>query len=602
MEVGAFQAPRVPTDAPIEAFGGGRAAAGAIQATSGLASDLANIGYQMQDEADKTRLLDEATAINQKTLDLRKAAETRLGENAIGFEQEALNDFDTFAKEREKGLASDRQRRMFQMSLAPRRQSIGAWAQGHEFQQTRVVTEKKREASIESFKGLAAEDPDAYGDIAGGLIRSVMDDRAQEFGWSKAQHAYETQKELTGMHTLTIDTMMSKGRDMDAVGYYQTFKGEIDPKAIPQLERALNEGSYRGQAQRLEDLIFSTQYIDQGEAGVERIDAAASLEEAQARAREIQDEKLRDLTMTRVTHRWNQMEKAAADRADKTMESWGRKLEKSRDLESMIQTDPAGWEAMGIRERDTLRIVASKMARTTEEKTDMKRWTVDMYGTPPQMLAKETVAQLYARKAYMTDTDYKAFAKEWKEAREGATKPEKFQSLIKDTELTLKAVQGLRLGGIDPKDDYEKIAKDDTKSQALWKFRQAYDSRMQAYHAETGKNPDDAQKEVILKKLEKDASRSVVIESHSMFGRDRSVKVMELEPKHYKMPWSVPWNAREKWFNLADSAGLVPKGGDRAARFKKWEDENRERVNRAALAADEGANDEQVRKILIEGR
>ena len=116
-----LRAPRLPTQAPIEAFGGGAAAQG-FEASRGLAQDAVQINLEKQREAkqqgDQLAILDALNKAHTLRTGIRTNALAQQGKNAFGAVQPAMDDWKKGTSDISKELVTEEQRVAFQRHTA----------------------------------------------------------------------------------------------------------------------------------------------------------------------------------------------------------------------------------------------------------------------------------------------------------------------------------------------------------------------------------------------------------------------------------------------------------------------------------------------------
>lgn len=300
-----LQTPRVGMDLPLEAAGGGQTAQAAFGQAAGLGNDVRALVLQARDKADGLRLSEQRRALNDweasNLYDPQNGAFAKQGKDALGIQGAMLGSFETFAKDQEKGLASDRQRAMYRDMVDARRAHIGQTLGSHEFQQGKVYELDELKMASESSKERAARDPSAA-PLELAVVGDNVRFKAKALGWGPEQVAAETAKEQSDLHARIIRGMISAGNDQAAGQYFKANQSAMIDRDRDHAADMVKDQSYLGTSQR-EATRITGEYQDEPKA----------IEEA----RKIADPKVQELTIHQIKTRFDEKRQAEKEQSQK---------------------------------------------------------------------------------------------------------------------------------------------------------------------------------------------------------------------------------------------------------------------------------------------
>ena len=484
-----------------ENFGGGEAAAAPLREVSRGAAMLQDQVVRAQIEADQLRLSEEKRAADEwwiRTLtDPQTGAVNRRGKAAFGVTGELLGDWDKFVQERSKGLESDRQRRHYRLSADARRVEILQWGNRHEREQRVVFEEAEFQAGVESAKERASVSPETL-ETELPWVRQRVQERVNELGLGPEAARQEIQKHETDLHARVIQGMLGKGQYGPARAYFDRWRERMDPDVRGKVLQAVEEGDFRIQSQQEADRIMALDLTDR---------------ERMAEARKL-DGRLRDLTVDRVQARIREEAAFRAQEQDEAFERGAQAIEAAARGEfpgAVAVTGTAAvpaddWARLSVRQRHALDRLANP-----ERQTDDRKW-VEFLFMDREELASLSPAEYTELVSHFSDAD-RAKAdtrlKAARDAREGGDAADRFTSLKSDQEMLLEQMQiygKTRFVGETPRtvDEIRERLKKEPDGQTAKAFRQlwdAWDQARAAFHARTGKNPDDKENLRLLREV-----------------------------------------------------------------------------------------------------
>jgi hypothetical protein len=488
------------SNAPIEAFGGGTSNAAVFQAAQGLAKSADSIIENTEaaknklamDElakANQTRMLEERRALNEweygNIYDPENGAINRRGKDALSISRDLSSSYDKFLQEREKGLANEEQRLSFRQMAEARRDHVNRWALDHTASQAKALESAEFKAGLESSKERASVDPRNVG-LETAFIRQQVQIQGEREGWGAEQMKQALQAEESDLYGRVVNGMLAKGNDMGAKSFFEKIKPRMDPDMASKLEADLLEGSTRGESQRIVDKLVND-YSDLGAA--------------REAVREIKDPKLRDAVDDRLKMEFGLRANEDNARRDKNFMDAYSIVEQSKKADNI---PPALYNQLTPSQRTSIRALEKQVNQVGPQKQDDKVY-LEYLGMPIQQIAKVSEAQLIERvRPNVSEASFKEIARRWETAREGINKGNKskeqeFKSLFSDDEIVFNSLKKAGVAGLAQTDTIGKL--DDTKATAVAEFRDRYNTRLQAYFHETGKNANDEVKQKIMRDM-----------------------------------------------------------------------------------------------------
>lgn len=384
-----ISAPRVAVDAPVESFAAGTAIRGAD--VSNVQRAVSDLYQQQQQKADQVALLDADNQLADLGISLQSAALGRQGKDALGATQDANAQWQQATAAIGNGLSNDRQKLAFQARADSR------WNALHEVIERHADTELQKyddETTSSALTNRTNDAIDNYQDparVAQAIAeqQAIVADYGARHGLSPESIQEQTAATVSKTHVGVIDRMLANQQDLTASAYYEAHKDQIvGSDAIP-LERALDEGSIRGESQRQSDAIAST---------------TTSLGDALKQAQQIQDPKIRDAVEDRL--RQNYADRATNERqmAYQAFQDAGDILERTHSLDAI---PPKTWLALSVEDRGALQRRLEQI-RNPERVTDPETYykLMNMAALNPATMAQFQNLDLSKYRPQLSDGDF----------------------------------------------------------------------------------------------------------------------------------------------------------------------------------------------------
>lgn len=453
---------RVSTNAPIEAFGGGAGTAAVGRATQQLGDQAFQIAREEKQKADDVATTEAYTKTvqlrNRLMYDPDSGAMNRKGKDAFGIGEQYGADFNKGADEIESSLQNDEQRALYRRIREQEFRDLDGNLTRHTFQQAQAYEEETTQASLLTTREDAVMNYQDPGKVQHSLAmqKNLIVAHAQRNGLSEEVVKMRLQDAESKTHEAVINRMLANGEDMAASEYYKNVKPTMLGSDATQLERALEEGSLRGESQR-NAMTISQKFGD--------------LSSALAAVDKIKDPKLQDATRERVKQRFAEREQAINYAGEQAFRSAYTIAEKTRRKDDI---PPNVWAAMSPGQRSSIDAYLSKDTIQTD-------WN-DYYNL--KTMAASTVLRdkflqtdLLQYRHKLGDTEFKELVNAQAEAKKGDTKAldgfRNDQQIVNDS---------LAEAGIDPT---PKQGSKDAKTVNL--FRRRVDEEVAKRQQATGK-------------------------------------------------------------------------------------------------------------------
>lgn len=282
---------------------------------------------------------------NARLYDPEKGALALKGKDTFALPETLRDEFDQVAGQIEAGLTSDRQRLAFQRTRVSRAQSIDLTVRRHVFGQMQAYDQEETAAYVKAATQAAvanAMDPARVSSELGRAVAAVRD-HAKRSGMGPEATNERVLATQTAVHTGVIDRLLTGEQDQAARVYFDAVKDQIDGGAIARVEKALAEGSLRGESQRQADSITRA-----GGTQAQRLE----------KVRAIENPELRDAVQQRVLQDWSLEQQAARESAENLMVTAANAIDKG----GIRAVSPSLWSQLEPGQRVALESYAKRHA------------------------------------------------------------------------------------------------------------------------------------------------------------------------------------------------------------------------------------------------
>lgn len=481
---------RVSTDAPLEAFGGGRAAEAANQAFQNVAFNIGEIAIKERNKADDAKVESAYADLIKRKNDLAHNKETgafnKKGENALGVIDEYMPMYEKEADDIEKNvLTSDRQREKFKKLREKEGIEFNLQLNKHVGAESYKVETAKTESVIKNLEDDSAlnwQEPrrvDRNVEMSVNAMKRNANNNGMPQEWVDQRTSEITSKQYAGV----IKTMLDGGNDLHAEQYYNKVKDKItDAETANVVAKSVEAGSVRGKSQLYANEIF-TKNKD-------------SMTAAYDEARKIKDPKVQEATIDKIKERFTQKKIAEKEYEETVFKDFTNQIEASKSIDQLVHT-PA-WQTLDLSSREKLKNYAKTKQEGRDVVTDKGEWYY-LYGlaTSPDAKEREMFANINLHKDYidkLSSSDFQEIAKLQgglkKGDKEAIKELEGFRSNSQIVNDTLRAI------GINPT---PKKGSTDAEKAAL--FRRQVDEEIGVLQSQTGKKATNEQVQGIVDKL-----------------------------------------------------------------------------------------------------
>lgn len=470
----------------------GEAQVASGRALSGLGAGLAETGGRLfaRSEAFNRQLADEArknadqvallnaenqlgTWENQRLYDPQSGALTVHGKDSFGLPEQLATEFGNVAGDVEQGLGTPEQRTLFQRIRTQRGLLLDQTIRRHVFGEMQRYEGEELQGLVENAQSAAianALDPKRVGiELTRGV--TAIQTHAPRLGQGPEQVQHQVELFTSATHVGVIDRLLATDRTKAAKVYFEETRDQIKGEAIARVEKAIEEGTLRGDSQKQADTIIAS---------------GGTLTQQREQARAIEDPKLRDEVMQRIEHDAAIGEKVTRDREEAALTAAYNLVDKSHDVHAI---PPTQWSALPGQARSALRSYAEHLAKGIPVQTDLPTYysLMQQAGTDPQTFTRQNLLNYRAK---LDEPEFKQLAGLQLSIRNGDR--EKADKELSGFRTHSQIVDdSLSLYGVDPN------AKPTTpEGKAIAQLRRMLDTRVEAQGALTGKKQtnDDIQR------------------------------------------------------------------------------------------------------------
>lgn len=365
-----------------------------------LGAGLALGREQQRVRDDEQRRADEIAVLNaqnqlatwesKRVYDPQSGALSQKGRDSFGLPEAVGDEFHQVAGDIAAGLGTDRQRIAFarvqqergqQLDLTLRRHVYGEM-QHYEGQELQALVDNSRSAAIAN-----ATDPRRVGVELGRAVDAITT-HAPRLGLGPEEIKKQIAGVTTATHVGVIEELLAQDQTKSAQVYFEETRSQINGDAIARVEKALDAGKTRGEAQKQADAILA---------------AGGTFTEQREKARKIDDPEVRDSVMQRLEHEDTIRERDARDQNERVMRNVYDVVDRTHDVNKI---PPATWATLSGGERASLHAYADRLAKGIAVETDLPTYysLMTKAGTDPEKFATSNLLEYRAK---LGDTEFK---------------------------------------------------------------------------------------------------------------------------------------------------------------------------------------------------
>lgn len=446
---------------------------GAAEYALGKAGELIKAERQ---RANRTALMEAENRLaaweNERLYNPESGAYSQKGKSAMGLPETVGDEYRTLVDEVQANLSNDEQREAFAEIQAKRGLQLDLSIRRHVLQEMNAYEANELANYVDNARNAAianAHDPRRVGLEIGNAV-SAIETQGRDLGWGDEEVEAKVAQVRTQIHTGVIDRYLSEDRVDAATVYFEETRGQINGDSIAKIERALEEGSLRVEAQEKSDEIIA---------------AGGSQAEMRAKARELTG-KLRDEVMSRIEHEWTVKERQEREAKEAGSRSIYDAIEGGAGL-AAIERLPA-WREMSGPERASARRYLEDRAAGIPTRTNLRRYyeLIDLASSKPEEFA---TLNLYADVGRLSESDFKSLAG--------------LQASTRRRESTDDTLSPLRTRSQLLSDIMGRSGLEADSEQGLT-VRRELDRRVEAYQQNTGREMSNADIETMADRLVSD--------------------------------------------------------------------------------------------------
>lgn len=393
LQTQAIPGARVSTDAPIEAFGGGQSLDNVVNtATNELNKYAADERQKANDVVTQDVYAKAVNKKNEYLYDPKSGALAKTGKNAFGVIDEYNQKFNKDMSDLENSLANDDQKEIARKIISQQSVDLNEALHRHVLSETKQVDSQVVKGALESSMNdaiLNYSDP-AKVDLNVGLQKKIIMSNADRNGLPAEMVKAQIEDAQSNTYMGVINRMLANGQDVLAKTTYDKVKGQISGKDVVAVEKALDEGTLRGESQRQSDAILLK---------------TSNLMDALEMARKITDPKTRDATTLRIKEYGQSVQQAKNLDKEKTFQDASNIIEKNPNVRNI---PPSMWEKFTISEKSSLEKRAAHLASGAPEETNWTTYYELMNQATSDVERKKFLAtDLLTKRHELADSEFK---------------------------------------------------------------------------------------------------------------------------------------------------------------------------------------------------
>lgn len=378
---------------------------------SGVTRVVAEIAQQEKQKADQVAVLDADNQLGQLQdtilYDPQRGVLNARGKNALDASSGVADQWQTGVSKIAAGLKNDDQRMAFQRMAMLRGLDLHQTVERHVSSELRAYDDDTTKAAIGNAinDGLTNFGDPARVDQAVQKAQAILKDYAKRNGLSADVLQGQLADTTSRIHAGVIDRMLAVGQDQAARSYYDAHKAALTGADADSVDKALEEGTTRGESQRQADTIMGK---------------ATSRAAALDMVREISDPKIRDLTEDRVNRAWSERTQAEQEQREQTYLTATNLIDQHPGRLPRDVIPPSQWATLTLEQRNALE-------RRAEEPTsnDDKAW-LSFMALDEQAIGQMPRSTFEAKYWSRFDAQHRSRADAlWHNARDAAQNPKR---------------------------------------------------------------------------------------------------------------------------------------------------------------------------------
>ena len=636
VNLGRLPAFETNVQAPIEAFGGGQAAAATSEALGDLGQTVAKIYFTERERGRDLAVSEYKTRLSERETESKIQIEKIRGKDALDAAERGLGDFDRFYGDLDKEIKDEEVRRRVKELYQGHRNHLNAWAQPYALGQDRDHKIATLRQSIEKEQDAVKIDS-SIERIAASIAsqKKDIDSLAIHLGTGKDEVEQEFSRARSITHFNVVNRYLKLKDGLAAKQYFNSFRDQItDGNILGQLEPLMKESSFRGEAQRLtREILFPTKTqkisILGSESEITKVEpldltTSAGMKNALGGADEIKDPELRDEVRRRIKEQQGDAISLMRQAHSESLESAVRTVsEGSRIQPPFAEPVVLTWEDIPLEEWSLL---------THEEQTGLRalsaqrlsgkaavtnaRIKAELWGRSDKELFDMPSGEVAILRAYLDERDHDAFINKWSSSKSKVNNA-KFEYIHNYDRKVLDFIVSMGFGGIERDDSMEEIKKDPKKYEAFNLIEKIIRGKAAAFFYDKKQSPDSLEMDQILNDLGLTFAKKVGVfemvvnpfrsgeftrkinsfsRSTRTFDREM-VQLRELlldEERIATEDFDISQEEIEFLHRFSFGIGAI----DQGITISEFKEKYKDRINRAFIAKQLGTNEDQLRLIM----
>lgn len=377
---------RLSPDAPSGAF---------MPAQPTDLSGAADFFAREKAKSDQLAVLDADNQLSELGIQLQSAALQRRGKDALGATQDTAEQWTKQTASIESSLRGDTQKMAFRARESARWASLHETVERHADTELRSYDDQTTNAALNNRLNDALSNYQDPTKVGGAIAESkaILTDYARRTGMAPEELQQKIGAAVSRTHVGVVDRMLANGQDLAASSYYKANSADVVGSDKVTLERALEEGSSRGESQRQADQITA---------------AAKNEGDAVAQVRAIKDPLVRDKTEQRVREFYAEQSAALRQQREQVMLDVTNIVQRTKSFNAI---PPQQLALLNVGEREALRAYAKNLAEGFPVKTDMATWyQLRTMASVPETRDNFLKENLLKYKGVLSDGDFKELA------------------------------------------------------------------------------------------------------------------------------------------------------------------------------------------------
>lgn len=337
-----------------EMFGGGRVAqklSEGLQAGENLLEEYNRVKAteavtKAEDEIQRLMYDPENGALNKRGVNAFEAAK-KAREEMVKVQSQVGKDLNFMARAK------------FDQVFQSRFQDYDKKLMAHEAQEQEEVDKQVTFSFIESEQNIAVRDFNDVERVQRSLVNQA--DQLERYGKRMGLPTEAVKNAILEAHSKThtgiVERLLNEGQDLKAKAWFDQNRAAFAEKDALKVAKDLEEGMLRGEGQRRSDKIM--------------LEAGDSLGQALARAREIEEPRLRDEVESRLKANYAVKEKVKNDQIERMHKTATDIIEQTASIDKI---PPAIWRQFSLSERRQLKEYAMARATGRDTPTDLTTW------------------------------------------------------------------------------------------------------------------------------------------------------------------------------------------------------------------------------------